>query len=310
MVAGTRAFSLRERTFPGDPGLPRKAGRSRRYLPYDQQPRLGFGRCASQLRRGPCNRLRVGRGTHVQDRCAAYPHERQAPLERDRRGGQRLRDGDTEALELLLLRPAPYDGHVWELGRGALQERGLPLVRLEERHMPVGQRSRERNPGRAAPRPDVDDLPLDPEHHRKGRQRLLDMDFPGLLEVSDRGQPWGVEQRLEPGTHSLLRACVFKHKLGSGGIQGLSAGADAGTTTTYRFGSTPSLSVPTPGSSLSRRWTTLRSIEVIGSSPTGSPPARTRSAAWSASVSSVAFRRSRYRAASITTCFAPSPNAR
>ncbi len=65
------------------------------------------------------------------------------------------------------------------------------------------------------------------------------------------------------------------------------ASPQAGRTTTYRFGSVPSLAVCTPGTSLRRSCTTFRSTGVIGSSSTRSPRTA-RSALRSAIPSSVA----------------------
>ena len=69
--------------------------------------------------------------------------------------------------------------------------------------------------------------------------------------------------------------------------------AGRGRTTTYRFGSTPSLAVVTSGSSLSDSWTILRSTALMGSSSTRRPVADACSALRRARDSSVAERRAR-----------------
>ena len=71
--------------------------------------------------------LRLGRLADPEDDEAALADEREAPLGRGRRVGERLRDRDAERLRLLLLGAAPDDLEVRELGRPA--SRGTPHLR-------------------------------------------------------------------------------------------------------------------------------------------------------------------------------------
>ncbi len=97
------------------------------------------------------------RGADPEDDTAALADERQAPLDRRRRMGERLRDRDAVRLDGLLLRPAPDDLEVRQLARPALEEVALAALRLEQRDRPAGERRGERDARGAAARPDVDD---------------------------------------------------------------------------------------------------------------------------------------------------------
>ena len=73
---------------------------------------------------------------------------------RPRRGEQEcLRNRNAVRLELLLLGAAAHDANIREVGCDALEERGLPPIRFEQRHLAFGQRSGERQPGRTPPDP-------------------------------------------------------------------------------------------------------------------------------------------------------------
>ena len=144
---------------------------------------------------------------------AARRDERQAPLGRDRRRRERLRDRDAVDVG----RPAPRRARrrratFGKSRRHALEELGLAPARLEQRHLAVRQRGRERNPGRAAAGADVDDRPLEAAHDaRAPRSASSSSIAPRLGAVRDRGQAGRRErrassQRSSRGSPSAARA--------------------------------------------------------------------------------------------------------
>jgi hypothetical protein len=141
--------ALLERPLSSDTGPAWKARRGRAELPDDQEPGVKLGLAAGELRR------RTRRGRHVdgrsdeEDRGSAGGDQRQAPLQRNRRRRQSLRDCDTELLRADLLGPASYDPHIRKGAGDLLEELALPPVRLEQDDLALGQRRRERDTGRA-----------------------------------------------------------------------------------------------------------------------------------------------------------------
>ena len=126
-----------------------------------------------------------GRADPEDDR-AALAHEREAPLGRNRRFGERLRDRDAVRLDRLLLGTPPHDSQVRELVGPALEKLALPALCLEQRHRPLGKRRRERDPGRPAARPDVGDgavLTPDDVHAEK---RVVEQHPAGGLGLTER----------------------------------------------------------------------------------------------------------------------------
>ena len=75
----------------------------------------------------------------------------------DRRRRERLRDRHPELVDLLLLRAAADDSDVGEVGGDRLEEHALPPARLEQDHLPIRKRGRERDARRTAARADVHD---------------------------------------------------------------------------------------------------------------------------------------------------------
>jgi hypothetical protein len=71
----------------------------------------------------------------------------------------------------------------------------------------------------------------------KPAKRVLEQEAPGVGGVADPREPGRRQYRLEPAVEELPRQTE----------------SWLGTTTTYRFGSVPSLEVVTPGKSFSRR---------------------------------------------------------
>ena len=145
-------------------------------------------------------------------------------------------------------------------------------LRLEQRHLTVGERAASGIPGEPPPEPDVDDRAVEAADRRSAAaSESLDVLAPRLRKSSIAVSP-GV--RASASSQATSRGAP----LGEDDNEPVRLGAFA--------------RVSTPGNSFSRRWTIFRSIDVIGSSSTGRPRSA-RCAARTAIVSSVARRRSR-----------------
>src|SRR5947208_5083979 len=141
---GTRSGYSGERTLPRDPGPSREARRSRLDFRYDEQSRPGLRSRAAELFRYARHAVDLGARADVEDRCPARSDQRQTPLQRHRRRGERLGDGHPEPIRLLLLGPAADDTHVGKLTRGELEERAFPSARLEQGDLALRQHDGER----------------------------------------------------------------------------------------------------------------------------------------------------------------------
>ena len=161
-------------------------------------PPSSLGLSASDLRGHARHGFQIRRRPYVEHHAAPRPHERQAPLGGHRRRGERPRHRHAIRIDGLLLGPAADNPDVWQAGCDALEKGRLAPVRLEQRHLAVGQRGRERNAGGAAARSHVDDRPLETSDVLQGRQAALDVYAMRLAAVRDRGQPWRLEQLVEP----------------------------------------------------------------------------------------------------------------
>jgi len=143
------------------------------------------GRRGEPLRH-PRNRFGVRGRADVEHRCAAGSDERQAPLRSHDRRRERLRHGHAVRVRLLLLGSSLHDPRVRR--REAAQKVALAAVRLEQRHLPLGQRDRERDPGGAAAGADIHHRPVVFGHDLDRAQRVLEEHAPRLLEIAKRRQ--------------------------------------------------------------------------------------------------------------------------
>src|SRR5207248_9696090 len=121
-----------------------------------------------------------------EDGGASRSDERERPLRRGGRLGERLRDRDPEAVGLLLLGATVHDCRVRR--RMLPQELALAAVRLEQRHLALRKCERERDPGGAPARADVYDRALVTPYELEPAQRVVEQRAPRLLQVVDRRQ--------------------------------------------------------------------------------------------------------------------------
>ncbi len=124
------------------------------------RPGCGSGTASAEHLRHRGDRSRIGRRPDEEDGHAPFANERQAQLRGHRRRRERLRDRDAVGL-VVLLGAAAHAPERWELGGDVLEKCGLAPVRLEQRHLPVGERRGERQTGRAPSGSDVHDRPLE-----------------------------------------------------------------------------------------------------------------------------------------------------
>src|SRR5439155_23171274 len=143
----------------------------------------------------------------------------------------------------LFLGAAPDDARVRR--RPPLEEVALAALGLDEHELLVGQRVRERDPRCAAARADVDDGPRQPLDQLDSAQRVLEQHAPRLAEVPQRGQTGRLDDGAQPAAKPLVR--VSGPGEGARGNREVPPAHRVAKTTTYRFGSTPSLVVSTPG---------------------------------------------------------------
>src|SRR5439155_22997954 len=127
------------------PGETRRGGAR---LADDEETRRRFGEGAADLLRHPRNAVGLGRLADPEDDRTARPDQREAPLGRSRWLRERLRNGGAGPVELLLLGTPPDDACVRR--SDPLEERALAPPGLEQNHLPLGPRMRERATRRAA----------------------------------------------------------------------------------------------------------------------------------------------------------------
>ncbi len=151
------------------------------------RPSCSSGRASSELLGDSRDCFAIGGLTEPENCCAAHADERKAPLDCHRRLRERLRQRDSEALDRLLLGSTPHDRRVRR--RPLAEEVALPALGIEQRYLAFRQRSRERNPRRAAARADVDQRPFEPLDKRHGPERVV---------PQHRARPLGVAQRCQP----------------------------------------------------------------------------------------------------------------
>ena len=130
----------------------------------------------------------------------------QAPLERHTGWRERSRHcGPVRvpaACAPVLLGACAHDLDVREDHGRSAQELTSPPVRLEQDEAEVGARRSEGNSGRAAARADVDHRTTLEERER--RQRVVDVDPPEFVRISDRRQPGSLGKCLEPGPETRV----------------------------------------------------------------------------------------------------------
>ena len=246
----------------------RRSGRFRATPGAAREARRASARASATHERGRRMRPRARRRraaprprADARRRSAARPDEQDRRAARPRRaagttraatggGASAFATATPYAVRLLLLGAAADDPGVREVAASDSRKSHFRRVASSSDDLAVGQRGRERDPGRAAARADVDDRALVARDERRRRARLSSsVDAPRFGRIADRGQP----RRLEQTARASARA------------------ASAGRDDDVPVGSSPSLCVLTPGSSWSAQVDDLRSIELIGSSSTGSP---------------------------------------
>ena len=231
-----------------DAGAAGKAGRCRPGLADDEEPLRSWARALPQGARRPPRRGPVRRRADPEHDRTALAHERQAPLGGGRRLRQRLCHGNPGPVGLLLLGAAPDDTGVRR--RRPLEERrtcAAPPRAARPRGR--GTHSASGMPGAPPPLPTSTIAPGNRATRPAPRERVLEEHRRASPGPAERRQSWCRDDGREPRRQ-------------------------AGRTTTYRFGSVPSLAVCTPATSFRRSCTTLRSTGLIGSSSTRSPARR------------------------------------
>jgi len=197
-VAGLRFPALsRQWSLAGDTGPARKARWCRPELAKHHEAARSGLEPGRETVGHACDTLGVGARADPEDDRASLANEGQAPFRRDRRPRKRLRDHDTVGLERLILGPSVHDPQVRQLARPALEKVALPALGLEERHVEVGERSRKRDPGRAAARADVDDRAVLGGEERDAAERVVEQNTACLLS-GERGQTRRRDDRREP----------------------------------------------------------------------------------------------------------------
>src|SRR5262249_26375259 len=170
-------------------GTAREArGRPRQLLEHEQTREL-FGWSAAEALRDAADGLGVRAQPDEQDDRSGHSDQRQAPLSRHGRSGKRLRGRHAVLLGRLLLGSALDDLYVRKLPGDLAQKRALAFVRLEERHLPVGQRRGERDPRSPTAGANVDDRPREALDGLHPRNTLFNVHTPRFLVVTDRRQP-------------------------------------------------------------------------------------------------------------------------
>src|SRR4249919_117189 len=101
MRPGTQSFWRGERTFPGDSGTPGKTCWSGGNFASDSKTVVLLERRSPELIRDLRERVQIDRRAQPEHRGAAFLHERERPLERHRRRGERLRQSHFVALLVL-----------------------------------------------------------------------------------------------------------------------------------------------------------------------------------------------------------------
>jgi hypothetical protein len=196
-----------ERTFLRYARTTREALRSRPRLAQDDE--AGWARLhhSRELPSRLQDRVEVRCRPDEEKGAATRPNERKAPL----RGHGRCREGSGNRGSVVVparasrvsLGARADDRQVPEPGRDAFEERALAAIRLEEDEVEVGPRRCERDPRRAAPRPDVHDRAFT---EKVGRfERAVEERAPGFRLVADRGQTGRLEERREPAVEPLVR---------------------------------------------------------------------------------------------------------
>ena len=147
-----RGLTLGERAFPRHTRPAREPGWRRAVLRRTKTRRRRSS-VAGDRAAARASVSRIGGAARPRGHGATVAHERQAPLDRDRRLGERLRERDAERLEGLLLGAAPDDTEVRELGRPALEELALAPLGLEQRDLAVGKLAASGMPGVPPPEP-------------------------------------------------------------------------------------------------------------------------------------------------------------
>src|SRR5947209_3998290 len=283
----------RQRALARNARSARKAGRRRRELTQDEETGRTVAEPTAEALRNTGDPIGPSARANPENRGAARTYEREAPLRGDRRRRERFGNRNAVLVGHMLLRPGLHDGRI---RRGPPPEKlALPPVCLEQRHLAIRKRVRERDARHAATRANVDERSVERPHELGTAQRVVQQHAASLLEIANRREPWSCNESAEPAVKPLVRV--------SGPVEGVwgnrevpparIAHTHTGKTTTKRFGSVPSLDVSTPAKSFNRRWTIFRSTAVIGSSSTGSPLCAARWADRTASASSDAWRRAR-----------------
>ena len=186
------------------PGRRGKPGRSRGDLAQDEEARRRLGELAADLLRDACHAVRLRARPDPEHDGAALRDERQAPLRRDGRRRERLRDRDLVTVCCLLLGAAPDDVQVRELVRPPLEEvapsgarprAASPRARAARRRAgcpACRRRSRRRRSARRRPRTSS-----------SPGQRVVEQHAPRLVAIADRRQPGRREHRVEPALEEV-----------------------------------------------------------------------------------------------------------
>ena len=178
-VLGTASIVLRGRTASGRflaiPGRRGKPGGVGATLGMTMTPRVE--RRLRRRRPSPprAPRLRGPPSARRRARLRPLPNERQAPLGGHRRRRERPRDGDAVPVDALLLGAAADNPDIREAAAMRSRKAALRRIRLEQRHLAVGQRGREGNARGAAAGSHVDDRPVETSDVLQGRQAALDV---------------------------------------------------------------------------------------------------------------------------------------
>jgi hypothetical protein len=168
---------------------------------------------AAELLGDSCNRRDIRARADPQDRGPARPDERQAPLGRDGRRRQRLRNRDAETVDFLLLGPAPDDADVRESTRGPFEKRAFLPLGLEQDDLAFGKRSGKRNPRRASPRADIHDRARKPANEIRRAKAVLEQ-YTARFGQADRRQAGRSDNIAEPALEALFNHAPARRRRG------------------------------------------------------------------------------------------------